>query len=279
MLIEYDLIPKMLLVSNPNKGWLYTDYYKPHVDGTLPEYRKVVLGLPDDNKFVSKEYIKNLEKLDNLTVQRLRYGNWEYSDDDLAIFQYDDVLQMFYNEVESGDLYLTCDVANIGRDKTIIGVWRGLECFNIYTYERYDTPQVINAIREKMRTFRVPIKNVVIDADGLGIGVADHLKGCVPFKGGSSALNKENYMNLRSQCYFRLSEKIKEMKCVETNKEEIIQELQAHRIKNPDSDGKTQVESKDLIKQRIGRSPDYSDMLMMRMYFEIKKVRQKTFVY
>jgi hypothetical protein len=28
--------------------------------------------------------------------------------------------------------------------------------------------------------------------------------------------------------------------------------------------------SKDKVKQAIGRSPDYSDALMMRMYFEFK---------
>jgi len=279
MLIEYNLKPKLLLVSNPNRGWLYSKYYKPSVEGTLPDYRKVVLGLPDDNKFVSKDYIKNLEQLDTVTVQRLRYGNWDYSDDDLAIFQYDDVLQMFYNEVVGGEKFLTCDVANIGKDNTVIGIWNGLECFNIYTYTSTDTPQVIRIIKEKMKTFNIKIKNVVIDADGLGIGVADHLKGCVPFKGGSSALNKANYLNLRSQCYFKLAELVRDIKVVDKNKDEIIQELQAHRIKNPDNDGKTQVESKDLIKERIGRSPDYSDMLMMRMYYEIKKARQKTFVY
>jgi len=279
MLIEYNLKPKLLLVSNPNKGWLYSQYYKPFKEHMLPEHRKVILGLPDDNKFVSQDYIDNLEKLDTVTVQRLRWGNWDYSDDDLAIFQYDDILQAFYNDAVGGEKYISCDVANVGKDKTVIGVWNGLECFNIYTYSKYDTPKVIKEIKNKMSIFKVPIKNVVIDADGLGIGVADYLKGCVPFKGGSSALNKENYQNLRSQCYFKLSERIKDIKLIDNNKDKIIQELQAHRIKNPDNDGKTQVESKDIIKQRIGRSPDYADMLMMRMYYEIKKTRHKTYVY
>ncbi len=279
MLIEYDLKPKLLLVSNPNRGWLYSQYYKPMKENRLPEYRKVILGLPDDNKFVSKAYIDNLEKLDELTVQRLRWGNWDYSDDDLAIFQYDDLLQAFYNDPSPGEKYITCDVANVGNDKTVIGVWNGLELFNIYTYKKADTQKVINYIKEKMKTFKVPIKNVVIDSDGLGIGVADFLKGCVAFKGGSSPLNKDNYRNLRSQCFFKLGYKIKDIKIIDINRDEIIQELQAHRVKNPDSDGRTQVESKDIIKSRIGRSPDYADMIMMRMYHELKKAKQKTYIY
>jgi len=280
MLLEYKLKPKLLLVTNPNRGWLYNEYYKPYIEGTLPPYRKVVLGLPQDNTYVSQDYIDNLElTLDIATKKRLLYGNWEIDDDDYSIFKYDNILQMYYNEVAGGDKFISVDVANIGSDKTVIGIWNGLECFNIYTYDKIDTPKIVNIIKEKMKTFNVPIKNVVIDADGLGIGVSDYLKGCVPFKGGSSALNKANYRNLRSQCYMKLSEMIYNIKLIDKHKDTIIQDIQAHRLNDPDSDGKTSIISKDKIKQNIGRSPDYSDMLMMRMFYEIKRKRQKTYVY
>jgi phage I-like protein len=35
-----------------------------------------------------------------------------------------------------------------------------------------------------------------------------------------------------------------------------------------DKDGKKQIMPKDKVKEVIGRSPDFSDTLMMRMYFE-----------
>jgi len=280
MLIEYNLVPKLLLVTNPSKGWIYNEYYKPYIEGTLPEYRKVILGLPQDNSYVSQGYIDNLEQtLDQHTKQRLLYGNWEFNDDDYSIIQYDQILQMFYNDPLPGEKYISCDVANIGNDKTVIGVWNGLECFNIYTYEKADTEMVVNIIKEKMKTFNVKIKNVIIDADGLGIGVADYLKGCVPFKGGSSALNNENYRNLRSQCYMKLADLSDQIKIVDKYRDEIIQDLQAHRLNDPDAEGKTSIISKDKIKQHIGRSPDYSDALMMRMYYELKKPRHKTIIY
>jgi len=279
MLIEYNLKPKMLLVSNPNRGWLYTDYYKKFKEGTLPSYRKVVLGLPDDNKFVSQDYIDNLEKLDTVTVQRLRYGNWDYDDDDLALFSYDELLQSFYNDPLPGDKYLTCDVANMGKDMTVIGLWNGTELVKIFSFKKNDTQQLVNIIKDKIKLYKIQIKNVLIDADGLGIGVADYLKGCVAFKGGSSALNKENYMNLRSQCFFKLSEQLSNIKLPDGEyRDTIIQELQAHRMTGVDTDGKTRVESKDAIKGRIGRSPDYADMIMMRMYYDIQRKKVKTYV-
>lgn len=52
-------------------------------------------------------------------------------------------------------------------------------------------------------------------------------------------------------------------------KETITEELEQIKKKDPDSDTKLQVVSKDEIKTLLGRSPDYSDTLMMRMWFEL----------
>ena len=281
MLKEYNLIPKLLLVSNPNKGWLYTEYYKPFTTKTLPQHRKVVLGLPDDNKYVSELYIKNLESLDEGTVQRLRYGNWEYSDDDFSLFKYDLILQMFYNEaLTGGDMFLSCDIANIGGDNCVFVLWSGNVIIKFFVYEKKDTRQIVIIIKNLMSKYKVPIKNVVIDADGVGIGVADYLKGCYVFKGGSMALLKENYANLRTQCYFKLADTVSEIS-IQDNKyqEKVIQELQAQKLKNVDNDNKTLLERKDKIKRMIGRSPDFSDAIMMKMVYLIKKERLKTIIY
>jgi len=267
-LLEYSLKPKLLLASNPNRGWLYNQYYKPFKTNQLPEYRKVVLGLPTDNPYVSEDYIHNLESLDESTVQRLRYGNWDYDDDIFNLFNYDNVVQAFYNEMidETGN-YITCDVANVGDDKTIVGIWKGYHLINIYEYSNMTTDQIVGIIKEKMRNYHTPIYNVLVDADGIGIGVADYLK-CKQFKGGSTALKKENYMNIRSQCYFKLAEKIVSgtIKFCEPYRERIIQELLQHKRK--ESDNKVGVISKDEIKRKLGRSPDIADMIMMRCYWD-----------
>ncbi|MCA9496160.1 MAG: phage terminase large subunit [Nanoarchaeota archaeon] len=284
MLIEYNLIPKLLIASNPNKGWLYSDFYKPYKDGTLEKNKKVFLGLLDDNKYVSQEYINNLESLDEMTVQRLRWGNWEYDEEDYFIIDYDKLIQMFYNKPseEYSGKYLSCDIANIGNDKTIIGYWEGLHLVKIFEYSKKSIPEVVDLIKQKMNKYNVPIKNVIVDADGLGIGVADYLKGCVPFKGNLKPIDNQNYNNLRTQCYMKISDLSDDIVLPsdnETHKENIIQELSNHRLKDPDLSEKTSIISKDIIKRQIGRSPDFSDMIMMRMYYELKPVRKKTRVF
>ena len=49
----------------------------------------------------------------------------------------------------------------------------------------------------------------------------------------------------------------------------IIEELEVIRIHHADKDGKRRVEPKDMVKEKIGRSPDYADMLMMLMWYPI----------
>ena len=48
----------------------------------------------------------------------------------------------------------------------------------------------------------------------------------------------------------------------------IIEELEQVKQKSVDNDGKKGIIPKDKVKAAIGRSPDFSDCLAMRMIFE-----------
>jgi hypothetical protein len=53
----------------------------------------------------------------------------------------------------------------------------------------------------------------------------------------------------------------------------MTQELLAIKLKNLDKDNKVAVQSKDEMKKVLGKSPDLSDALMMRMYWEVKNLK------
>jgi phage terminase large subunit len=83
------------------------------------------------------------------------------------------------------------------------------------------------------------------------------------------------YLNLRAQCFYEFSNLASrhEVK-IETEdsfeKERICEELKL--IKEVGKEGsKLQIIGKDVIKDDLGRSPDDTDTLMMRMYFELNK--------
>ena len=92
----------------------------------------------------------------------------------------------------------------------------------------------------------------------------------------------ENFDNLKSQCYFRLADLVNHNKMYlecedESIKDLIIEELEQIKQKNMDSDLKKGVIPKDKIKEVLGRSPDFADTIMMRMWFELRIKRDVFF--
>lgn len=271
---EYNLLPRSLYTCNPAKNWVYNDFYKPSRDQVLPAERKFIQALVTDNPNISKHYRDNLMKLDQASRERLLYGNWEYDNDPAALITYDRILDCFTNTyVQTGEKYISADIARYGSDKTVIGVWDGFRV-KIFTYEKRNVREVTGIIYDLMKRFKVSRSRVVADEDGVGGGVVDNLN-CTGFVNNSTALMNENYRNLKSQCYFKLAERIMRgelyIECEDIQiREMIIQELEQVKQYNMDKDSKKEVLPKDKIKELIGRSPDFSDMLMMREYFELK---------
>jgi PBSX family phage terminase large subunit len=275
---ENGLIPKILMTCNPAKNWTYNQFYKPAKESQLPEHRKFIQALVDDNPDISKHYRENLEGLDEISKQRLLYGNWEYDNDPATLITYDKIIDCFTNSfIQPGDKYITADIARFGNDSTVIAVWDGLKA-ELFQYKKKSIQETADIIKQLQVKYSIPNSQTIADEDGVGGGVVDILK-CKGFVNNSRPLinpitmKDENYSNLKSQCYYKLAELINASKvyinCENiTIKEQIIQELEQIKQFNMDKDGKKQIMPKDKVKEVIGRSPDFSDTLMMRMYFE-----------
>jgi phage terminase large subunit len=274
---ENDLIPKVLYTCNPAKNWTYSEFYKPQVDGTIAKNKQFIASLIDDNPFISKHYKENLLTLDTVSKERLLFGNWEYSNDPSILIEYDKILDSFNSGyIPTGPHYITCDVARFGSDSTVVGIWDGFRV-KLHQYNGKSVVEVAEIIKQFQAEHQVPNSQIVVDEDGVGGGVVDILR-CKGFVNNSSPLEnpitrqKENFDNLKSQCYFKLAELMNDNKIFinasGTTKEKIIQELEQVKQKSVDNDGKKGVMPKDKVKALIGRSPDFSDCLAMRMIFE-----------
>ena len=279
---EYDLIPKMLMTCNPAKNWVYTQYYRPSKDGKQKPHRKFIQSLVDDNEYISKYYKTQLETLDELSKQRLLFGNWEYDATKDSLVQYDAIINMFSQQGVDGDKYISCDVARFGSDRTVIMLWQGLHLRIVRTLLKSSVNEVVEAVRQLQQEFQVNLHNIIVDEDGVGGGVKDYLR-CQGFVNNSKALKNENYQNLKTQCYYKLADLINKgqvgISCSDVNvKNHIIEECEQVRTKDADKDNKLQIIPKDTIKAILGRSPDYSDALAMRMYYEIDANFGKYFV-
>ncbi len=270
------LIPKLFMTCNPAKGWVYESFFKPHREDRLPSHRKFIQALLTDNKHLHKSYAESLSKLDEASKQRLLYGNWDYSDDAAKLFQYEDILDMFTNEfVPEGEKYITADIARFGKDKTIIALWNGWRLEQMFALEHSAIDQTAKKIREIASNNYIPMSKVIADEDGVGGGVVDILK-CKGFVNNSTPLKvdgvKENFSNLKSQCYFKLADKVRDNEVYikdQALRKELSEELDMIRQKDFDKDGKKAVEGKENIKILLGRSPDVADTIMMRCYFDL----------
>lgn len=274
---QNDLIPKILYTCNPSKNWTYSEFYKPQIENTIAINKRFVPSLIDDNPFISKHYKANLLTLDSVSKERLLFGNWEYSNDPTQLIEYDKILDSFTNTfVPIGNSYLTCDVARFGSDSTVIGVWSGLRV-RLYQFNGKSVVEVAELIKKYQQEHKVPTSNIVVDEDGVGGGVVDILR-CKGFVNNSSPLEnpitrgKENFDNLKSQCYFKLAELVNKaelyIQADGKQKQLIVQELEQVKQKSVDNDSKKGIIPKDKVKAAIGRSPDFSDCLAMRMFFE-----------
>ena len=283
---EFNLDPKMLGSCNPAKNWVYSEFYQPMKKGEIKPYRKFIQALPTDNPHLPKSYLQSLLELDETSKQRLYYGSWEYDNDPAKLIEYDNIINTFSNEfVEPGERYITADIARFGSDKAVIMVWSGFRVLFITEFSKSSITDITETIKDLSRKHSVSLSNVIADEDGVGGGVIDILN-CKGFVNNSKALPEDGvqvqYQNLKSQCYFRLAKKINANELFiqhysTEQKEAIIQELEQVKRHNIDSDGKLVILPKEKVKELLGRSPDYADTLMMRMYFELQPKQEYFF--
>lgn len=284
----YGVPPKMLITFNPKKNWLYTDLYRPWKDNKLPADTAFIQALVTDNEHQTPEYVEMLKSIKSKsTRERLLYGNWEYDDDPYALINYDAIIDAFNNDHVQADQahkYITADIAAQGSDHFRIGVWAGMVLIDHMSMAKSGGAEIIEAINKMRQRHGVRSSHVVYDSDGVGAfigGAGGFIAGAKPFLNGSSPVGDEDkgYQNLKTQCYYYLAKNINAgemyLRAITEPKdrEEVKQELEQVKSYDSDKDGKLKIVPKDQVKANIGRSPDWSDMLMMRMYFELPHKR------
>jgi hypothetical protein len=194
----------------------------------------------------------------------------------LQLIRADAIADLWTNEhVPEGKKAIVCDVARFGRDRTVIGVFSGRRLKHVEAHASTEVPEVARMLDALAKQWAIPRSQIVVDEGGVGGGVVDLLKGCKPFNGGSPARKVKgdlNYANLRAQCYYRLADAINEAGYhieVDDHREDFALELEVVRRSEDMAEGKLKVIKKDEMKELIGKSPDFADLLMMHQLLEL----------
>lgn len=254
----------------------------------------------DNKELLGKDpgYLANLMALSSDDKAALLDKNWNLKSDGMNLAEYEKINELFTNLLNN-DLrqgrYITCDHARMGRDLCVIMLWRGYEVYETHVYPVSDTNDIVKCMNMLRKKHSVGISNIIIDQDG--IGVQDAL-GCKSFQpGGAVMIDKETglkgpYTNLKTQCSYRMCEKFinTNMMSIQPNfyvdgqksthvtigkktfdiKSLIKKQIRTIKIDKIDGD-KRRIQPKDMQKEALsGMSPDFSDTMVMRMFFDLK---------
>lgn len=172
---------------------------------------------------------------------------------------------------------LSVDVARFGDDQTVIGTRQGRRVQILKKFRGLDTVQVAERVIEIAQE-EAP-DAIVIDGDGIGAGVVDHLryrghtKRLFEFHGGEAASDTSSYYNRRAEVWGLMRDALKATMEIPDDPE-----LEAD-LTGPQYgfSGKQQIqlEKKEDMKRRGMSSPDCGDMLAMTFAVNVAAPKPK----
>jgi hypothetical protein len=258
----------------------------------LPRSRTFIPALASQNPYTGEAYIATLQKLPEPLRSALLYGDFSVSltDQPLQLFPSDWVREATKRHTQGPqpgypqyppadpDQPLTAigaDIARGGADTTVLilryGQWFAPPILLTKT-ETADGPAAAGVIT-KYRRDQCPI---VVDANGVGASVYDHLRANNPEDSalkahvGSEASSARDrsmrygFVNRRSEVYWKLREALDPGSPYQLsipNDEELVQELLS--LTWEEQSGKIKVMTKKDHIRVLGRSPDKSDALTL----------------
>jgi hypothetical protein len=273
---KYKITPSLLITCNPKKNWMYRNFYLPNKNNTLEPSKIFIQSLVTDNNFRAQGSETILESIKNKRdLLRLRYGEWEYDDDDNSLVSFEKINDLFTNNYveRTGRKILSCDIALLN-DKSVLVVWVGLVIVELLTFQKINAEDLKNKIKEVANKHQIPISNIIYDGDGIGTYLGGYLPGAIRFNNNGNSGSSE-YPNIKTRLAYMLAEFINKgliyIECILSNeiKSQLVEEIQC--LKSKESDKRYCLISKDEMKKIISRSPDLLDAIMYRLYFKITR--------
>lgn len=217
------------------------------------------------------------------------------------------------HDSERSHFVLGVDPARLGPDTTAVCVRQGPVVRRFEVWRGADTMQTADRVHGLVADLLADhasgydlgsvrgVEAVYVDEIGLGGGVLDRLKTTLRdltwtrlrgsayrpkmrtrsptargFNASKSAGLPDRYKNMRAQGYWKLRKMLESGRIALPPDDRLAEELLATRVRFG-ADGRTEIESKDALKSRLGRSPDLADALVISLTPELKtkKARRK----
>jgi hypothetical protein len=170
------------------------------------------------------------------------------------------------NAESYGPLLIGVDPARFGDDRTSIIRRKGRVAYNLQSYVKKDTMEVVGLVSRIIQTEN-PDK-VFVDVGGLGAGVVDRLNELgykqliVPVNAGSKPLDGNKYTNKRAEMWGEMHAWLNDIPSQIPDSDSLHADLCGVKYKF-DSNTRLQLEKKEDMKKRGIRSSDEADALAL----------------
>lgn len=160
---------------------------------------------------------------------------------------------------------VSIDVARYGDDRTVFYAITNNEVVGRQEFDKKSTMEVVGlATRFAQKHY---IKTFAVDEIGVGAGVVDRLKELghqvIPVNSSEKSMEQDNYYNLRAEIYSKGADAFQAGRVkIQADDQDLIEQLSWAKYKTIKSNGVYQVEAKEDIKKRYGRSPDNADCFL-----------------
>ncbi len=246
-----------------------------------------------DNPHLDKEMIDKEKEVMTPQIFQQEYMA-EYPDGDQKLFDMEAVAQAFTLTPSStkSPMYLSIDPAGKdGQDNTVFALQQG-DLITLHSKKNMNREAIEDMILDYEKKYEIPRKNIIGDAVGVGefLFGEGRLSGMTIFKGSFQPVKTDvqiaryaqpnkvdvqpttsDYLNLRTQTYFKLAELINRrqlsIKCTAKEQQNIINSLSA-TVEQEDT-RKIQLIPKSDIRKITRRSPDEADAIAMLQFFQI----------
>lgn len=186
---------------------------------------------------------------------------------------------------ETFPIFITCDVARFGEDRTVIMVNQGRKCHEVIILNHRDTVETYTKVMECWNYWKVKNDRVGVFVDDIGVGggVTDMLKKsngvlCIGVNSGAGAKEPEKFLNKRIEMWWTMGEALKLGYDLSGLDDETFDALKQDLINieyfmHPSSQ-KYQLEKVEDLKDRDLPSPDLGTALALRFAYPMPHTAQ-----
>ena len=245
----------------------------------------------EDNRSLQKQIEEDKERLKNNIITQAEFNHKWYGEpfvEEDVLITYD-LLQRNKDFISTDyELYIPSigiDVARSGKDATVISIIQGNKLLEEYSFYNLNGDQlsekvikIYDTYNNRENEFNKNKIQLFIDSCGVGASLIDclQIKGysrCVVPVNFASSPEDERYYNKRAECYGRAKEKLLNGFEFGNKANELIEQLVYIPYDFKRSD-KLKIVEKDIIKKKLGRSPDNADAFVLNFSSLSNKLRE-----